>query len=392
MPGACASVQTLVRYIWLGAVIMRIGGVIAATDRRYRVRVEKRSTDPVAAPPGPEPSSGRLMWKFLIPVAVFIALAVLFALGLNPKRDIHALPSPLIGKPAPAFDLTDVMDPSRHVDNTALKARFTCSRVGNLVASSVGRSTRKFARHCPAACVPLIGLDYMDQREKAQQWLTQLGKSVSGGRFRYRRPDRDQLGRVWRAPRPIWSTAAGKSSTNSSRPSRQKVWEHEFLPRISAGAAEWFVIRRPLLLAAFLLATAAGAALRVASDRRATVGCLRRNRESRAQPRYEHITQNLRCLVCQKRIDRRLHVELASDLRRQVREMLIGRQERRRYLSIHDGPLWRVRPLQSTADAEDLADLGAPFIMVAVGAVVIIRVARHRARLPVDDEPASEIK
>src|SRR5271155_5189004 len=38
--------KPLVRYIWLGAVVMAIGGVIAATDRRYRVRVEKRSTNP----------------------------------------------------------------------------------------------------------------------------------------------------------------------------------------------------------------------------------------------------------------------------------------------------------------------------------------------------------
>jgi cytochrome c-type biogenesis protein CcmF len=50
--------KPLVRYIWLGAIVMAIGGVIAATDRRYRVRVEKRSTDPVAAPPAPEPSLG----------------------------------------------------------------------------------------------------------------------------------------------------------------------------------------------------------------------------------------------------------------------------------------------------------------------------------------------
>jgi hypothetical protein len=29
---------------------------------------------------------------------------------------------------------------------------------------------------------------------------------------------------------------------------------------------------------------------------------------------------------------------------------------------------------------------------VVVGAIVVFRVARHRARLPVDDEPASETK
>ena len=53
------------------------------------------------------------MWKFLLPFAAFVALVVLFAFGLNPNRDIHALPSPLIGRPAPPIALTDVLDPSR---------------------------------------------------------------------------------------------------------------------------------------------------------------------------------------------------------------------------------------------------------------------------------------
>src|ERR1700691_1853476 len=64
-----------------------------------------------------------LMWKFLLPFAAFVALAVLFAFGLNPNRDIHALPSPLIGKAAPLFKLTDVMDPARTVSNAALKGQ-----------------------------------------------------------------------------------------------------------------------------------------------------------------------------------------------------------------------------------------------------------------------------
>jgi cytochrome c-type biogenesis protein CcmF len=36
--------KPLVRYIWLGAIVMALGGLIAATDRRYRVKV------PAAAP------------------------------------------------------------------------------------------------------------------------------------------------------------------------------------------------------------------------------------------------------------------------------------------------------------------------------------------------------
>jgi len=47
--------KPLVRYIWLGALVMALGGLTAATDRRYRIRVKAESSA-AAAPPGPEPS------------------------------------------------------------------------------------------------------------------------------------------------------------------------------------------------------------------------------------------------------------------------------------------------------------------------------------------------
>jgi cytochrome c-type biogenesis protein CcmF len=47
--------KPLVRYIWLGALVMAVGGLVAATDRRYRLRVTSTSPDTVAPPPGPEP-------------------------------------------------------------------------------------------------------------------------------------------------------------------------------------------------------------------------------------------------------------------------------------------------------------------------------------------------
>jgi hypothetical protein len=47
--------KPLVRYIWLGAFVMAIGGVMAATDRRYRVRLPRRPrTDTL--PPEPTPA------------------------------------------------------------------------------------------------------------------------------------------------------------------------------------------------------------------------------------------------------------------------------------------------------------------------------------------------
>jgi cytochrome c-type biogenesis protein CcmF len=52
--------KPLVRYIWLGALVMAIGGFIAATDRRYRLKVAAASGSPAALPPDrdPHPSAG----------------------------------------------------------------------------------------------------------------------------------------------------------------------------------------------------------------------------------------------------------------------------------------------------------------------------------------------
>jgi cytochrome c-type biogenesis protein CcmF len=50
--------KPLVRYIWLGALVMAVGGFLAATDRRYRSKVPVGARDSVAAPPQPKPTLG----------------------------------------------------------------------------------------------------------------------------------------------------------------------------------------------------------------------------------------------------------------------------------------------------------------------------------------------
>ena len=50
--------KPLVRYIWLGALVMALGGFTAATDRRYRARQTAPAKDTLASPPNPEPNLG----------------------------------------------------------------------------------------------------------------------------------------------------------------------------------------------------------------------------------------------------------------------------------------------------------------------------------------------
>jgi cytochrome c-type biogenesis protein CcmF len=49
--------KPLVRYIWLGAIVMALGGLIAATDRRYRVKVPSLAQTISPPDPHPEPDS-----------------------------------------------------------------------------------------------------------------------------------------------------------------------------------------------------------------------------------------------------------------------------------------------------------------------------------------------
>ena len=62
------------------------------------------------------------MIRRLLPLAAFILLAALLYAGvrMNSGRDTSAIPSPLIGKAAPAFSLPVFGDPARKVSNRDL--------------------------------------------------------------------------------------------------------------------------------------------------------------------------------------------------------------------------------------------------------------------------------
>ncbi len=93
-------------------------------------------------------------------------------------------------------------------------------------------------------------------------------------------------------------------------------------------------------------------------------------------------------MVCQNESIADSNVELASDLRRQVREMLIaGKSDDAIFQFMTDryGEFVRFNP---PLEAKTLLIWGAPFIMLLIGAAVIYRIARQRSRMPLDDEPA----
>jgi cytochrome c-type biogenesis protein CcmH len=106
------------------------------------------------------------------------------------------------------------------------------------------------------------------------------------------------------------------------------------------------------------------------------------------QTRFERITQQLRCLVCQNESIADSNADLAVDLRQQVREMLVAGKSNDAifdFMTARYGEFVRFNP---PLEPKTLLIWGAPFFMLLLGGVIIYRVARQRARLPLDDEPA----
>jgi cytochrome c biogenesis protein CcmG/thiol:disulfide interchange protein DsbE len=111
--------------------------------------------------------------KYLIPLVAFVLLGLLLAYGL--RLDPRRIPSPLIGKPVPEFDLPTVADPTHKVSRDSLLGRVYllnvwaswCVACREEHPFLVGLNSRK--------AVPIIGLNYKDKRPDALQWLSGMG-------------------------------------------------------------------------------------------------------------------------------------------------------------------------------------------------------------------------
>jgi cytochrome c-type biogenesis protein CcmH len=149
------------------------------------------------------------------------------------------------------------------------------------------------------------------------------------------------------------------------------------------GRAERRVIRLRALLLASALALGASAA--IAQPTPAALDDHGQLRDPKLQTRFERITKELRCLVCQNESIADSNVELAADLRRQVREMLVaGKNDDAIFNFMTDryGEFVRFAPPLTPKTA---LIWGAPFFVLLLGGIIIFRVVRQRSRMPLDE-------
>lgn len=109
------------------------------------------------------------------------------------------------------------------------------------------------------------------------------------------------------------------------------------------------------------------------------------------QARYVALTHELRCMQCQNESLADSPVDLAADLRRQVRDLLLAGksdEEVRSWMAARYGDFILFRPRYSLRNAWLW---GAPLALLLVGALVAWRVVRSRTTLlAADSDPVEE--
>ena len=111
--------------------------------------------------------------KFLLPLLLFIVLVVFLAIGLN--RDPQEVPSPLINKPAPAFEIPQLSDANQSFSPASMKGQVWILNVWASWCVACREEHPVLVELAKSKVAPIIGLDYKDKREDALAMLANQG-------------------------------------------------------------------------------------------------------------------------------------------------------------------------------------------------------------------------
>jgi cytochrome c biogenesis protein CcmG/thiol:disulfide interchange protein DsbE len=172
------------------------------------------------------------MWRFILPVGVFAALIVVFMMTLG--RDKETSPSPLIGKTAPTFEIATLEDPNVTVGTQQFAGKAFLLNVWATWCVGCRQEHDVLLEISRRGQVPILGLNWKDERDLAQRWLRELGNPYVANAF-------DNEGRiaidwgVYGAPETFLIDASGRVVHKLIGPMTMQIWEREFVPLL-AGA------------------------------------------------------------------------------------------------------------------------------------------------------------
>jgi cytochrome c biogenesis protein CcmG/thiol:disulfide interchange protein DsbE len=167
--------------------------------------------------------------RFVIPLAVFIVLVGFLFVGLrlNPRE----VPSPLVDKPAPAFQLAQLHAPERSFGVADMKGKVWLLNVWASWCVSCREEHPFLMELAKQGSVPIVGLNYKDKPQDAMQWLTRFGNP-------YQLSVVDAEGRtgidfgVYGVPETFLIDRDGVIRHKQIGPLTREVWQQTLLPLV----------------------------------------------------------------------------------------------------------------------------------------------------------------
>jgi cytochrome c biogenesis protein CcmG/thiol:disulfide interchange protein DsbE len=169
------------------------------------------------------------MKKALIPLALFVVLVVFLAIGLT--RDPHEVPSPLIGKPAPAFNTVRLDATGQTFASKEMLGQVWLLNVWASWCVACRAEHPLLMEYAKSKLVPIIGLDYKDQDQDGLRWLARFGNPYDLAIV-----DRDgrigiEFG-VYGVPETFLIDKAGVIRYKQIGPITEQAWNDKILPMV----------------------------------------------------------------------------------------------------------------------------------------------------------------
>jgi cytochrome c biogenesis protein CcmG/thiol:disulfide interchange protein DsbE len=175
------------------------------------------------------------MRRFILPLVVFAAVFVFLLIGL--KLNPREVPSPLIGKPAPAFQLAQLNEPDKMIGQRDMLGKVWLLNVWASWCVSCREEHPILMEFSKRDIVPIVGLNYKDVRKDGTEWLSKFGNPYVVSAF-------DKDGRVgidfgvYGVPETFVIDKKGMIRDKQIGPVTSEVIQNKLLPMIQKLNAE----------------------------------------------------------------------------------------------------------------------------------------------------------
>ena len=163
----------------------------------------------------------------LLPLLLFVVLVGFLLVGL--RRDPHEVPSPLINKSAPDFQLPQLQQASATFSAKEMRGKVWLLNFWGTWCVACREEHPLLVQYAKTGAVPIYGVDYKDERTAALQWLDEFGNPYTLTAF-------DVDGRisidygVYGAPESYLIDRNGVIRFKQIGPITEDVWRNKILP------------------------------------------------------------------------------------------------------------------------------------------------------------------